>query len=169
MSKSRSECVYDDLLEQWKVEVIRARMRKWGFRGLSDDIEQAVVLVLRQFVFDPMNSHGACERTAVTSWIDNTLSMIRRAELRLQARQHRIAAAHPMTHDVGLELSTDVQEAIATLPPFERSVCKLLGQGIKKSKLRTELGCTKEKVAQALRTIRFHFIICGVEEWCFEK
>jgi len=155
-------------LEQWKVDLINERVRIWGFTdGLADDAYSQCEYSLRRFVYEP--SSGASEATAITGWLDKELVMLRRKERRLQARQQRYAQDKPSTYEMKTELKADVQEAIATLPPFEQRVCELLCQGVPIKCLRAELNCTSNDLADALRAIRFHFIFLGVDEWLLEK
>lgn len=161
---------YRGLLDGWKTDVIAARAHRVGLRGEAmQDAFQEVVRNLQSFQYDPAKSNGACERTYFTRWVDFKLANIKRREDRYDERQKRCAEMRTASYEPKSELICDVRDAIEALPSVERQVCKLLSEGHTLFEIPEILKCSPATVAYALKTIRMHFMLLGLDEHLLEK
>ncbi|MCL2649233.1 MAG: hypothetical protein FWD61_19920 [Phycisphaerales bacterium] len=163
---------YSPLLPQWKVDLIKRRARRLGFRRDDlDDLQQQIVPHLLSFTFDPANANGASEETALVTLIDNQLITIVRAQS--SYRRH----VKPLNQDDDEEtppsaiyhespdLTLDVQQAMAALSPRERTICTALSEGRPLSEIAQLLQCDWHTVQGNIQNIRAHFQNLDLEGW----
>jgi DNA-directed RNA polymerase specialized sigma24 family protein len=128
---------YEGVVEKWKVELVRARLRRFRVpRHDRPDIEQEIVLALMRFQFDAAKADGATEAAVLRIVIDRRIiTFLRRAERRRRFEQAREDQSDPDSQNGDDEpavcddtdpLVLDVQQTLATLPPTERAVCTAL-------------------------------------------
>jgi len=167
---------YQGLLDDWKFDLIVTRAKCHGFHDHEiDDAIQEVVLDVLAFRYDPAQSNGATESTALTTVIDNRLRMIRRAELRHHKRIERFKLHHGVdesrdrypqpTEDKTAPLIVDVREAIAKLPPKQQQLCKTLMTGETLADVARRKGGDWHVAARMLAHVRRHFIDAGLKEY----
>jgi RNA polymerase sigma factor (sigma-70 family) len=166
---------YEGVVDRWKVDLIRERARRWGFRREDlEDAEQEIILDVADFRFDAAKSNGATERTALTAIIDHRLCTLLRSKRRYQQHVAK-AAAQVAMDDEPLAASTnsspngdlvlDMQEAVAALPDFERAICQSLALGHSLTEIAAQLGCSRHAVGKAVARIRLRFESLGLGDW----
>jgi len=166
---------YGDLIEKWKVDLIRARARRFYFReDEMDDLEQMIVPQLVGADFDPEAAAGASERTFVITIIDRQLMKVKR-DRRRDVR--RVNYESPHIEDKGaltakdlvslgrrdrLELALDVQRALTDLTPTERAICLALKEGLSQADIARATGRSKAAICNEVQKLRAKF-----REWGF--
>ncbi len=159
---------YRGAIADWQVRLISARARKHGFRGSDlDDAEQQIALELLEFQFDEARSNGAAPATAVTSLIDRQLRKIHRGQERFRDRMELVALREePSVEELrDSQMTLDVQDAIAALPPFGRQVCSALQSGLSIQETARQLGTHWHRVRDEILRIRQHFSRLGLCQW----
>lgn len=166
-----TENQYGQLIEKWKIEIVRDRARRRGFN--DDDIKDALqdtVPALLAFHYEPARSNGASERTAVTALVDRRLSFIQRGHARRIKRRERYAmlmvkegcTSAAMPNIAGpAALRMDVQEILARLMPREQAVCAALARGETCSGIARELAVSRRHLNGMIRHIRAQFKSVG--------
>lgn len=169
---------YGDLLEQWKVELIRVRARRFGFREDElPDLEQIIVLELLRVEKGPTREATASERTFLTTVIDRQLMHVRRDRARHRRRMsygERSLDADPelgeeaslrprQPDDPGVRL--DIAEALAGLSPLERSLCEGLMDGRSQAEIARALGCHRSTVCKQLVKVASKFRRWGLDAY----
>jgi len=169
---------YGNLIEQWKVDLIRARARRFGFRSDElPDLEQVIVLQLLAVRDDPDAEGAATERTFVTSIVDRLLARRRRDQKRHRRRvihEARSLDADPMvaedaclalhrSDDLGLRL--DVQQALMGLTPAERALCEALMQGHSQADIARERGVSRAAISKQVRRLAEKFGHWGLDAY----
>lgn len=170
--KKLIENQYGQLIEKWKVDIVRDRARRRGFNGdaINDALQDAVPVLLA-FRYEPGRSNGATERTAVTALVDRRLSFIQRGHARWIRRQERYAtllekdgctsAAMPNIA-APAALHMDVQAALARLTPREQAVCVALARGETCSGIARKLAISRSSLEGMIRQIRGQFKAAGL-------
>ena len=169
---NRIENEYGQLIEKWKVDIVRdrARLRRFGDEEINDAM-QDVVPALLAFRYDPERSNGASERTAVTALVDRRLSFIQRGHARRIKRQERYApllekdgcTSAAMPNIAGpAALRMDVQDAVSRLTPREQAVCAALARGETCSAIARELAVSRRHLNGMIRHIRGQFRNVGL-------
>lgn len=162
---------YGDLIERWKVDLIRARARQFGFRRDDiPDLEQTIVLELLSARYRPRLEGGATERTFTIAVIDRQLKEVLRSrsrDLRRLNHEARSLDADPDAadeipspgHDRALDgLSLDVRAAMVGMTPTERAICQALSEGQSQADIARQRGCSRaagsKQVAQVAVKLR---------------
>jgi DNA-directed RNA polymerase specialized sigma24 family protein len=158
---------YTDIVDHWKIELLRTRARRLGFDPHDiQEAEQEIVPLLAEFQFDPTN--GATERTALTCVIDNRLKNVKRRSARYA---RHIAESRSMKCDDAVDttarslLVIDVRDAVAGLPDREQAVCRGLLDGDSVHEIAKQLGCTWHTIRRLLDGIRERFTAMGLDGW----
>lgn len=169
---------YGDLIERWKVELIRTRARRFRFRRDElPDLEQIIVLELLRVQNCPERKPTASERTFLTKVIDRQLMHVRRDRARQRRRMsygERSLNAEPelaeksailphQTVDSGLRL--DIAEALAGLTAFERSICEGLMEGRSQAEIACSLGCHRSTICKQLDNVASKFRDWGLDAY----
>lgn len=158
---------YDGVLEDWKVQLIRQRARRKGFRNqdLDDALQQSVLAVLG-FHFEEARSNGAAETTVLTAIVDRQLAMIRRCAARERRRIQCTADSRHATYELtsNVEMVTAVRRALTAASPLERQVCTLLSDGHSTNDIAERYGLSWHTVAAAVQRIRRQFERCGLDK-----
>jgi RNA polymerase sigma factor (sigma-70 family) len=163
-----ARCNYSGCVEEWKVALVRARIRKFGFSAHeAQDLEQELILKVRRFHFDEARSNGAKESTVLRTVIDRHLATRTRAGDR--GKRHirkfaRLRAGADIADDA-VPLRLDVRLALDALPPEERAVCDALGRGESFRQIALALGCSDHKVRHIVERIRRRFHAMGLNGW----
>jgi hypothetical protein len=159
---------YKGYVKKWKVELIRARVRVFGFPAEeTHDLVQELVPKLRRFRFDPRKSNGAKEATVLRKIIDRHLSTRARAGERGKQR----IRVYQQTHlgadlaDDTTALRLDVRLTVQRLTPAERVVCDALGRGQSLRQAALALGCSDHKVRGIVDRLRGRFERLGLAGW----
>ncbi len=160
---------YQDVLEDWKVELIRTRAKRLGFRRHDlEDAQQEIVLDVLEFCFDAAKSNGACERTALTSLIDRRLMTILRTKRRYA--QHVCSPVDDSLQDEPFsepvpqqQLVMDVRAVITDLSADEQLVCQALVDGESVNQIARRLGCSWRAVNNTIAHIRQFFESVGLD------
>jgi RNA polymerase sigma factor (sigma-70 family) len=168
---------YGDLIEEWKVDLIISRARRYGFRRHQwPDIQQELILDVLAFRYDPAKANGATELTALTTLIDRRLIDILRAATRERKHIARRNAAlsipeNPTEDDPAFAyeddtaLRLDVREAITRLTPRQRAVCDALAEGRSVRGTARQIGCDPKTVRRDIKAIRRVFAGMGLGGW----
>ena len=161
---------YREVVEDWKVELIRDRIRARGILdGEAQDLEQELVLKVRDFRFDPAKSNGAAESTVLRTVIDRHLATRLRSSRRRKRhiRKYQRMRAADVAQDAA-PLRLDVRLALERLSPEERSICVALGRGESFCQIARTLGCSDTKVRRIVKRIGFRFHAMGLDGWLEE-
>jgi len=169
---------YGEVIEHWKIALIRRRARRMGFRqDEMADVQQQVVLAMEAFRYDPARANGASEKTALTSLADRQLSTLRRAKLR---REQLMAAMESEQHEISdqrtghgdhreaeraVDLVIDVREVVAQLSAADRSICSALSDGQSINQIARTLGCSWHTAKHRIDGLRQHFEHIGMDGW----
>lgn len=165
---------YGDLVEQWKVELIVQRARHFGIPEHDwPDIQQSIILEILNFKYDPENSQGAEERTALTRVIDNRIinllkkqsSQSEYYEEYLKQNGHTNPQEEALAYSENNALCCDIQDAIARLSAKEKAVCAGLIDGLSIRQLARKLRCRQQSVQCMIQNIRRIFKELGVHKW----
>ena len=155
---------YCGLIDEGKIALIRARIRRWGLRGQDRlDAEQEVILEPCRFEYAP--SQGASEATAIVALVDHKLHSLRRRERRYQKR---VAQCEPQPESnvsvelAQVELRQDVRCAMESLAPEDRRVCNDLAVGRSIREIASRNGRSWHQVERQLARIREHFTQLGL-------
>lgn len=159
---------YDGVIESWKVELIRSRARRLGFRCHDlEDAEQEVILDVMNFKFDPAKSNGATERTALTSLIDHQLitfqRTLRRHERLVQLDDGDEGRASEPTDSQAIAL--DVRQVVERLSDDEQVVCAALSRGESVAQIARQLSVGWHAANQIVNRVRERFTALGVDGW----
>jgi len=165
---------YANLLSQWKVDLIKRRGLRMGFRRDEiDDLQQQIVPHLLRFTFDPAKANGASEKTALTALIDRQLKAISRAQARY--RRHVEQPLQDFETDEETppsaifyepsDMVLDVQLTVAALSPRERAICTALSEGRPLSEIAQLLQCDWHTVQSDIQNIRTRFENLGMQGW----
>ena len=173
---------YGDLIEKWKVELIRARARRFYFRDDElDDLEQMIVPQLIDVEFDADAADGASERTFVTTIIDRQLMKVKRDRGR---DVRRVNYESPHIEDEGAlstedlmslgraekpELALDVEQALSDLTPSERAICLALKDGLSQADIARATGRSKAAICNEVQKLRERFSEWGFEDYLGRK
>jgi len=161
---------YRGVVKDWKVELIRARIRASGFfEHEAQDLEQELVLKVRDFRFDPAKSNGAAESTVLRTIIDRHLATRLRSGRRRKRhiRKYQRMRAGAVAEDAA-PLRLDVRLAVERLSTEERSICEALGRGESFCQIARALGCSDTKVRRMVKRIGFRFHAIGLDGWLEE-
>lgn len=163
---------YSGLIDDWKIELIDQCAWRRGFRWDElPEVRQEIALDIHQFQYDP--SHGASERTALTTLIHQRLSHIIRTRTRRRANEVPCAefveeegtvddSADPHHQQ---DLHFDLAPVLATLEPVERKVCAGLAQGDSLRTLSTSLRLSRYEIGRTIERIRARFTDAGLRAW----
>jgi RNA polymerase sigma factor (sigma-70 family) len=169
---------YGGLIEQWKVDLIKARARRFGFRDDElPDLEQVIVLQLIEVEYAPGDENPATERTFVRSIVDRLLARHRRDQKRDRRRASHDASSLDSgwpeadealvelhrSYDLGLRL--DVQDALAGLSPVERALCEALMQGQSRAEVARKRGVPRAAVSKQVSRLAEKFRLLGLEAY----
>lgn len=165
---------YEGAFEAWKARLAVSRIKALGFpkRDWADLMQDLAVAIL-EFRYDPDHDNGASERTVLYAAINRHLlyRLRRRYSQRDGFRRYlRGLGVHDDGSFVGPEPccevdyagSSDFQDALDSLSPFDRTVARGLAAGLSKSALARKLGCHWNTVQKAVRRIRRRFESLGL-------
>lgn len=166
--QARLMAQYAGSLDETKLEIVVRRAIAFGFEaGDLDDAIQLAIIKLQSFQYVPESRIS--EACTVAVWADHAFLNFRRGEKRITDRQEKYAQLQPrVTRDSNPNLSADVRGAIATLSEFDQKVCALIGAGVKKRELKTQLNCTQADLWNTMLNVRQRFIELGINEWIYE-
>jgi RNA polymerase sigma factor (sigma-70 family) len=169
---------YGDLIERWKVDLIRGRAKRFGFRDDDiPDLEQVIVMELLGVDYDADLEGGAAERTFVIAVIDRQLREIRRRRgrhVRRAAFEAQSLDAVPglaektyfrMRHGNRPELRLDLEQALMGLTPAERAVCEALHQGLSQAEIARERHCSRAAVCKHVGRVAEKFRRWGLDAY----
>ena len=169
---------YGDLIERWKVDLIRARARRLFFREDEiPDLEQTIVMELLKADYQPEVPGGASEHTFVIAVIDHQLKEVRRYRAREKRRwdyealsiedgpdvRDEIKSLSVEQDDQGLRL--DLAQAMRHLRPAERELCVALGQGQKQAVIARATGRSRAAICDEVRKLRDKLQKWGLKEY----
>ena len=169
---------YGDLVESWKVDLIRTRAKRFFFREDEiPDLEQIIVMELLKVAYHPDVPGGASEATFVIAVIDHQFRNTKRYRAREKRRSDyealsiedgpnvwdEIKSLSVEQDDQGLRL--DLAHAMRHVRPVEREICVALGQGQKQAAIARATGRSRAAVCEAVRRIRSEFLRRGIGEY----
>ena len=173
---------YGSLIEQWKVDLIRTRARRFYFRkDEMDDLEQIIVPQLVEANFDPIAPAGASERTFIITIIDRQLMKVKRDR---QRDVRRVNYESPHIEDKGAlttkdvaslsrcdrpELALDLQRALASFTPVERAICQAFKEGQSQADIARATGRSKAAICNEVQKLQAKFRDWGLEEYIGRK
>ena len=168
---------YDGLIEEWKVDLVRSRAKKWGF--LEDDVpdlEQQAALELLKVQFKPDEYAGVQEKTLVVEVIDRMLKMVMRNRKRDVRRVNYLAelieSAEGLVTEKSVlgklgttrtEMRLDVERALMGLSEEERTIIGRLGEGDSQAEIARSMGSSKAKVNETVMRLREKFRRWGID------
>ena len=154
---------YGDLIESWKLELIKCRALKLGLRrDLLEDAQQEIVPVLLKFEYNPENANRASEATVLTAVIDRRLKHLIRTESRYLARQRD--AAQLASREIRANnspLSIDIRNIVNSMPERDRSVLQALASGASRSDIARDLDCDWHTVNLVIERAQERFMDMG--------
>ena len=151
-----------------KLDLVKSRARIMGFRRHDlEDAVQEVMLSVLEFVYDPENSKGATETTALTTVIDRRLALLIRAKRRYAGLLNRaaayLAADHqgfedgPCIEDDAAEhrlTSEEVASIIATMDDDMQQVARLLMDGLSTKAVAEQVDMSWHRADRIVNAIR---------------
>ncbi len=161
-------------IERWKLNLVRARAYRLGFRGADlDDAQQDVLMALIMFRFQPDRANGANEATALVALIDRRLWMARRRQGRYQRRLRRVQQwttpesatvdAEQGAQEEKTERRLDVGKLISELGPQDRLLCEALAAEESIDSIAKRLQCSWHTVKRRIEQLRGLFEKMGVD------
>ena len=161
---------YDGLIEDWKIELIVQRAKRWGFKEHEiPDVLQDVVLELLEFEGDPDKAQGAQERTLLHGFVDNCLKPRRRAASRYEAKLARLSRfSQPDSYSSTAPLAIDIAATTTPLTPEEQRVCRLLATGHTRNAIARQLGCGWHTIDRMIEQLRERFEELELDGWVGE-
>jgi len=172
---------YGGLIARWKVDLIRARARRFFFREDEiPDLEQIIVMELLGADYRPDVAGGASEATFVVAVIDRQLRQIKRHRARERRRANfearsldgdpsafeEAAARSAGANDPALRL--DMAQAMLGFTPAERAICEALSQGHSQAAIAHATGRSKAAICNEVRKLREKFRWWGLDEYMSE-
>ena len=149
-------------IDRWKLDLVRARAVRLGFRGADlADVQQEVLLEVMSFQFQPAR---ATESTVLIALIDRRLCMARRRQHRYQRHLKRIqkqmevesccSDAVETGHAEQINRNCDVQEIVARLEPKDQELCRMLSAGESIEAIASQLECGWHTVKRRIDRLR---------------
>ena len=173
---------YGDLLERWKVDLIRARAKRLFFRDDEiPDLEQVIVMELLEADHRPDVAGGASEATFAVAVIDRQLREIKRYKARDRRKANYAALSlegEPAVWEEAESLSVeaddpglrlDMAEAMPHLRPAERAIYLALSQGQSQAAIARATGRSKAAICDGVRELRKKFLRRGLDEYLAPK
>lgn len=145
---------YGTTVTSWKVDLIVARAKRFGFkRHELEDIQQELIIHVLAFEFDEDRANGATEATALTALIDNKLRQIRRTE---QRYDKHVEAVEPRpevddSQDVRHQQRVlDVADVLARLSADDQDLCQAMSGGVSIANYAEQIGsywrCVRDRL-----------------------
>lgn len=161
-------------IDRWKLDLVRARAFRLGFRGADlDDAQQEVLLEVIAFQFRPERANGAHEATALVALIDRRLCMAKRRQRRYQQCLDRVqqwidadnstAEAEQTDYEEQISRRLDVQELVATLAPEDQALCRALADGESVEAIANRLQCSWHTVKRQVDRLRTLLVEIGMD------
>jgi DNA-directed RNA polymerase specialized sigma24 family protein len=158
----------EHVVDRWKLDLIRARAVRRGFRGADlSDVQQEVLLQVLGFRFQP--ERGATEATALTALIDRRLSMARRRQRRYERHLERAetftdaSEAARSSRQEEISRSLDLQSVVGSLAPEYQELCRMLSAGHSAGAIAHQLGCGWHTVKRRNERLRDIFVEMGMD------
>jgi RNA polymerase sigma factor (sigma-70 family) len=163
-------------IDRWKLDLVRTRAFRLGFRGADlDDVQQDVLIEVLMFQFHPERANGANETTALISLIDRRLLMARRQRQRYQQRLSRIQQwtnpedaaidAEQSNHEERTARRMDVRELLTALTPEDKALCDALADGESIDSIAHRLQCSWHTVKRRIEHLRQLLVEMGVDSY----
>ena len=161
--------LYEGVIETWKAQLALYRIQAMRFPKHDwPDLMQELAILIMGFNYDPANSKGASERTALFAVINRHLFYLKRGRRRAKESFARYLGLLGVRDDgtfVGPGqytepesfLSMDVQETIQGLSEFDQQVAKGLANGLSRHEIAKKLDCDWKSVNKAIPRIKIHF------------
>lgn len=169
---------YGDLIEEWKVGMIVARAKRYGFRDDEiPDLEQMIVPELLNANFNRELRDGATETTFVIAIIDRHLQKVLRDRSRDKRRVNYEASPLPSAEVITerdffslreterIRLRIDLETIMAGLSPEEKQICAGLIRGETQTEIAGAMGKSKAAVSNAVRRLREKFQKWGLDTY----
>ena len=161
-------------IDRWKLDLVRARAFRLGFRGADlEDAQQEVLQEIVLFHFQADHANGANEKTALVALIDRRLCMILRQRRRYQKRLDRLQQgidpesllvdAEQTDHAERTARRLDIQKILAGFDPEDRALCSYLAAGESLYSIANRLQCSWHKVKRRIDHLRELLIETGVD------
>jgi len=157
---------YKDLIEEWKIDLVLARIERMGFqKSYWPDLMQELAVLLLGFQYDPSDDSGATEETVLYSVITQRLRHLRRCLIRQAGRQQRHAnlcgsddepVEYPF-HPTGVPTTDEIAAIMAALSESDREICSALSSGSTRTQIARQLDCDWHTVNRAVMRIRKRF------------
>lgn len=163
-------------IDRWKLDLVRARAFRLGFRGADlDDAQQDVLLEVIAFQFQPERANGAREATALVALIDRRLCMAKRRQRRYQQRLDRVqqwsdtdnstADTDQTDYEDRISCRLDVQDLVATLAPEDQALCRALAGGESVEAIANRLQCSWHTVKRQVDRLRKLLVEMGMDSY----
>ena len=163
--KNELKKYYKDLIEEWKIDLVLARIERMGFQKSHwPDLMQELAVLLLDFQYDPSDDSGATEATVLFSVITQRLQHLQRCLFRQTGRHQRYAnlcgsddepVKYPF-HPTGVPTPDEIAKIVATLSEFDRKVCLALYYGCARLQIARQLDCDWHTVNKAVMRIKEH-------------
>ena len=151
---------YSGALEFWQIRLAFGRIKRFKLPPHTwDDVMQDLAIILWTFEFDPDKAGETKVETILTRMMDNHIRMLRRCYARHQTMLERLEEMLKMTQPEppipdDLAAYSELHETIASLPEFQREVCKALMHG-------DSIQAIADDTGRARGTIQFHMQCIG--------
>lgn len=166
---------YEGAFETWKARLALSRIKAMRFpRNDWPDLMQELAILIIKFKYDPNNSRGAKEETALFAAMNRHLLFLMRGRCRDRKgfeQYLRSLGIHEDGSYLGPEpcsqtdipLDMDLSQALRALTPFERTVARELANGLNRGAIARKLDCDWKTVDKAVRRIRDHIQNLGID------
>lgn len=179
MTSLRQELVqsYEGGLERWKIDLALSRIISFGFPEHEwHERMQDLAIAMANFQYVPAKSNGAAESTVLYALVTNRLRDCLRRKYRreeeseslealIEAKGEAVEDSRRLRQRDLKALVLDVREAVAGLPPRERTICERLLSGESIAEIARGLHCGWHTVNRAIARIRGRFEEMDLRDW----
>jgi len=156
---------YGGLVEEWKVNMITKRAKRYGFRDDDiPDLKQRIVPEIIKADFVPCG--GAKESTFIIAIIDRQLKTVLRDRRRSVRKANYVAEIYDeqeiidqdsffsMGEAERTELRLDLERALTGLSAEEKEICKGLMEGDSQAELARVMGKSTSEMSRVVARLR---------------
>ena len=175
MNNHKMISLYEGVIETWKAQLALYRIQAMKFpKSDWPDLMQELVILIMGFNYDPANSKGASERTALFAVINRHLLFVMRGRKRDEENFERYLESLGVKPDGSYEgplqyqepesfLYLDVQQTVQGLSEFDKRVAKELADGSRRIDIAEKFECDWKVINKSVQRIKAHFEEHGLD------